>query len=287
MSFFHWSKSPDLNSIDGIRSISVPTKKEKQQHEVKDGMEYILQRKATEHKKDGRMDLAIECLKKSNELMPYSFFEYTREDYERLVKYLKQAKRFDEARQEEKKLDKMFGKELISKKSEAKFVRQKFHDAKELGTDLVEMSEHHPTCEKCAKYQGRVFSISGNDKRFPKLPQYALAHGKMHQGCRHTFYPFIYGLSASSYGHKDIITYSNRPFIDERTPEEKAEYEAMVQTIEEDKKSRNEYDWICENLPNIAPKSYGGYKKMKNSNSTNFQKLYRATRDAGYKQKVK
>lgn len=283
MGFFKWLRGPDLNSIDGIRSIPVPKSKEKNSHDVKDGMEYILQRKATEHKKNGNMDLAIECLKKSNELMPFSFFEYTRKDYERLVKYLKQAKRFDEARAEEKQLDKMFGKEQLSKSTESKFARQIFRNAKEIGTDLVEMSEHHPTCGECAKYQGRVFSISGKDKRFPKLPQYALSHGKLHQGCRHTFYPFIFGISNSAYGHDDIIAYSNRSFVDDRTPEEKLKYEAMIQVEEEEEKSRKDYDWICENLPDIAPKSFSGFRKMKNSNSANFQKLCQAMHNAGYK----
>jgi tetratricopeptide (TPR) repeat protein len=283
MRFSKWLRGPDLNSIDGIQSIPVPKTKEKSSHDVKDRMEYILQRKATEHKKNGRMDLAIECLKKSNELMPYSFFEYARKDYERLVKYLKLAKRFDEARAEEKQLDKMFGKEQLSKSAESKFARQIFRNAKEIGTDLVEMSEHHPTCGECTKYQGRVFSISGKDKRFPKLPQYALSHGKLHQGCRHTFYPFTYGISNSAYGHDDIIAYSNRPFVDDRTPEEKLKYEAMIQAKEEEEKSRKEYDWICENLPDIAPKSFSGFRRMKNSDSTNFQKLCQAAHNAGYK----
>lgn len=38
MSFFYWSRKPDLNLIDGIRSISVPTKKEKQPYEVWHGV---------------------------------------------------------------------------------------------------------------------------------------------------------------------------------------------------------------------------------------------------------
>ncbi|WP_027309351.1 phage minor capsid protein [Caloramator sp. ALD01] len=39
----------------------------------------------------------------------------------------------------------------------------------EAGIDLVKMTTHYPTCEKCAPLQGKVFSISGKDKRYPKL----------------------------------------------------------------------------------------------------------------------
>ena len=42
-------------------------------------------RKATEYKKAKNFELAIECLKKANELLEYSPFAYTRDNYERLV----------------------------------------------------------------------------------------------------------------------------------------------------------------------------------------------------------
>ena len=48
--------------------------------------------------------------------------------------------------------------------------------AKEYGTDLIEVSVHGSPCEECAKYQGRIYSISGNDKRFPKYPDWLLSN---------------------------------------------------------------------------------------------------------------
>lgn len=41
--------------------------------------------------------------------------------------------------------------------------------ATEYGSDLVQVSDHNTTCRICAEYEGKVFSISGNDKRFPPL----------------------------------------------------------------------------------------------------------------------
>lgn len=45
------------------------------------------------------------------------------------------------------------------------------------GHDLVRMTEHHPTCEICAVYQGRVYSVSGNDPRYPALYETAFSRG--------------------------------------------------------------------------------------------------------------
>lgn len=38
-----------------------------------------------------------------------------------------------------------------------------------LGYDLVQVSEHNSPCPLCAQYEGRVYSILGDDKRFPPL----------------------------------------------------------------------------------------------------------------------
>ncbi len=96
----------DFNSIEGIRSIPVPRyKKTICMKSPVNNIEYILQRRAVRHKKNGRIDLAIECLKKSNELMPYSDISYTIEDYQKLASYLEDDGRYEEALKELLKLD--------------------------------------------------------------------------------------------------------------------------------------------------------------------------------------
>ena len=57
----------------------------------------------------------------------------------------------------------------------------------ENGYDLVEMTTHYPTCEKCAMFQGRVYSLTGKDKRFPALMKTAFKSGyrNIHPNCRH------------------------------------------------------------------------------------------------------
>ena len=148
-------------------------------------------------------------------------------------------------------------------------------------TDLVEASSHGYTCALCSSLEGRVFSLSGRDKRFPKLPDEVKKYGGFHEGCRHSFSPFIYGIGNLVNG-QDPIEFSNRPYMDYRTPEEKEMYEAEVAKAEALAKARAEYEWICANLPDIAPKSLSGYSRMKNGNTANFQKLVEAAKSQGY-----
>jgi len=52
-------------------------------------------------------------------------------------------------------------------------------------TDLVQISTHNTNCEQCMDYEGKVFSVSGEDKRFPilnNIPPY-------HPRCLHLMYP--------------------------------------------------------------------------------------------------
>lgn len=60
------------------------------------------------------------------------------------------------------------------------------------GIDLVECDVVSPTCDSCAVYQGRVYSISGNDSRYPALYKTAFKSGYsiIHPNCRHSWSPY-------------------------------------------------------------------------------------------------
>lgn len=85
-----------------------------------------------------------------------------------------------------------------------------------LNTNLVVASYYFCCDSETAKYRGRVFCIDGKDRRFPKLTDDVLK-------CKLSFSPFIYGVSFFEvYTTKeDPIKFSNRPFVDDRTLEEK------------------------------------------------------------------
>ena len=261
----------DFQTLEGINSIKIPSYEPLQgMSSPVNNVEYILQRKATEHKKNGRMDLAIACLRKANEIFPHSNFSWSEKDYMRLVEYLKFDRQFDEAKKEEQKIKELFAQ--FNKEREA-------HDTKinsEVygNTDIVSTNETYFVCEKCAKYVKRYFSISGNSKKYPKLPEYLLHKSEEHKYCSITIYPVIDDISSPAWDYKgDFVKYCNRPFIDERTREQKIIFEKEVKEKEEIAKDKEFYDLIFEKFPEIAPKSFGGYRRMKVSNSENYKKL--------------
>lgn len=98
------------------------------------------------------------------------------------------------------------------------------------GLDLVFVNFVGITCEFCAKYQGRVYSISGNDSRFPKLelrPPY-------HAHCVHSISAWIEEYTPAD-EVKRMIAASNRPFADNRTEYNIRRYNA----IQRDKARKN------------------------------------------------
>lgn len=100
--------------------------------------------------------------------------------------------------------------------------------------------------------------------------------------CNLAFYTFFYGTDPTFTKASNAVRYSNRPFIDDRTSSEKQEYNNYITKQKTDIKDRQDYNWIWEHLPDIAPKSYGGYRNMKNQNSKNYQKLVAIAKEHGY-----
>ena len=52
--------------------------------------------------------------------------------------------------------------------------------------DLIEISKHAEACPICQPYEGKIFSLSGNDKKHGKAPELPI-----HPNCRHSYLPYI------------------------------------------------------------------------------------------------
>jgi hypothetical protein len=243
-------------------------------------IEYISQKKATEHKRNGRMDLAIACLRKANEIFPHSNFSWSKKDYLRLVEFLKQDRQFDEARKEEAKITTLFEQFEAERKKRDTILNKKIYG----DIDIVSTNETEFVCDECAKYTKRYFSISGKSKKYPKLPEYLLKDLPEHKYCGIVLYPVLDGVSEPAWNYKgDLVKYCNRPFVDERTKEQKELFEKEVKEKEEAAIDKEFYDLIFEKCPDIAPKSFSGYRRMKATNSSNYQKiLIEAEKRLGY-----
>ena len=265
-----------FDTIEQIQRIPVPKTNFECNCDFTQSVEYVLQRKATIYKQDGNLDLAIECLKKATEIMPYSPTLYSDSDYERLENYLKQARRFDEAREVNKKRNSNSATtSYISSLSYFNLVLQE--------AGAVEVFRNPNVCGDCARFHGRLYD-SNAAHGFPN-PEIMKKYLEVKRcDCSFAIFPFFYGISIPTDGNMSSLKKrSNRRFIDDRTKAEKIEFEKNIAEFEALSKDRKDYDWIWEFLPEIAPKSFGGYRNMKKRNSKNYQKLVKAAEDKGYK----
>lgn len=261
----------DLDSFEGINNI--PDRQEILHHfsegTFNNSILYRLQKKASEHKKNDNIELALACLEKSFNIMLSSDYFYG--DYaDRYVSYLKKYRYFSKAREIQAIID------GIEKDNTTSELDQVIENARRLGTDLLEADIPKPADAKTAIYRGRIYSISGNDTRFPKLPE-DIGETDI------SLYPFVYGISESQICKSGKeIEHSNRPFKDARSSSERKEFSEIQAAWAEREKNRTDYDWVWEHLPDIAPKTLSGYTKMKNSKSQNYQKLVKAAAEKGY-----
>lgn len=302
----------DFNSLEGIAAIPVrqdvprpPT------DSVTGAVYYYLRHKAHEHEEAGNIELAIACFKKSISLMRLRYGSaYGQEESYSFVRMLARNGYLEEAIQTKAETDYFYDANACQE-SLARF-QQIRKQAKELNTDLVIMSVHGSVCPECAKYQGRVFSLSGKNKIFPQLPNVIAATGSVHPGCSHTFFPYIhevtnpqldYTLSVhplenKSYG-KNIVAFSNRPFVDDRTAEYKQSALVVCEKRLEDttkKKQRDDtmiereyqkwqdnctFNWLQENFPDKCPKNVASFRRMRTQNTKNYQLIKRLAAEKG------
>jgi Phage minor capsid protein 2. len=95
---------------------------------------------------------------------------------------------------------------------------------KEFDIDLVQITKHYPTCELCAPLQGKVFSLSGKDKRYPKYDGVLVKIPK-HPNCRHVLVPYVRELDPDA---DETQRYSNTSLTeDPRSEKEKQDYKEM------------------------------------------------------------
>lgn len=302
----------DLTSSAGI--MSIPTKNPPKApfgDGVTGDIDYYLHSKAHIYEEDGKIDLAILCMKKSNAIRKLKYPAYGRETFYDLVKMLARNGRVEEAYTAKEEVDTFF--EAADANFTSAGIKRILAEAKAEHTDLLIMDPHGASCPECAKFQGRVFSISVTSKMFPKIPSVFFELGKIHPGCGHGFYPYIHGVTDPRLDYtlsfqtavkrkyrKDIIAFSNRPFVDDRLPEDIAraeeiaakaasDYERQQNYYEhmiEDEVKRSEeakaFEWLQQNLPAICPKSLSGFRRMKKQNTKNYQKIVAEARKLGY-----
>lgn len=73
-------------------------------------------------------------------------------------------------------------------------------------------------------------------------------------------------------------------FASETGTESAEDYQKrIIDPYIEEAHDREVYYWLLENIPQVAPKSFGGYRRIKNMNSTSFKQIVEEIEKRGYK----
>ena len=143
----------------------------------------------------------------------------------------------------------------------------------ENGYDLMKMSTHYPTCELCAPLQGRVYSISGNDARFPAISRaYRNGYRNVHPNCRHVMTPYIESLQEESELQADIEA-SNQPFEDPRPEVERNLYNKQQAQNRQARQDLYQYERYKARLGEEAPKTFSAFRRLKNKGGEPWEDL--------------
>ena len=268
-------KCYDFTTLKGIQSIPVPCK-EVNGNSPTGRVEYYLRGQCfNEYWKSGKYELAIACLMKAQELMFISDMIWRKDDFMRLVTALHDLGLHADARREEARIDKFFSKQDIRNEQ----LLGAIETAKKLHTDFIE-AVSEVCCEECAKYTGRLFSISGRGWKFPPIPKEFFNRSSGHNySCLH-FYAYKWGIDKKQDAQKKRL--KRKAYKDRRTKEEIERYNAVIRQKEEvelrERESRQnqaDFYWIQEYLPDICPKSVYSYVRMKNACNEKYLTLVR------------
>ncbi len=102
--------------------------------------------------------------------------------------------------------------------------------ADEMGSDLVEVTAHAGARPEHQIWQGKIFSRSGTHPKYPDFVSstgYGTGPGLCGWNCRHSFFPFIEGISEPAYNKSDLKDYEAKKYT--FSGQAMTEYEATQQ----------------------------------------------------------
>lgn len=149
-----------FSSAEDVESIS-----------INDNISNELRRSATILKHNDRLDLAIACLRKANEIddaIGTIGITVSEKDYLRLVNYIKLSGNDELAMQEETAIYKKHPEFIDKRYSNLPRITSCIAQASQY-TDYVLLTTNSH-CKYCSKYNKQVYSISGNSSKFPQIP---------------------------------------------------------------------------------------------------------------------
>lgn len=151
----------------------------------------------------------------------------------------------------------------------------------EAGVNLVYVTGRVPTCGVCAAYREQVFSIDGEDKRFPHVNVYDIF--PLHPNCECRIRPYVIEYKKQSEINKAIknAKYFN-PDIDPRAQKQKDAYKKDQNDKRIARQEDKDYVIMRGLLGDKAPKNIGAYRNIKRNNPSKFEEFKKMMRGEPY-----
>ncbi len=225
----------DLTSYEDLGKIETPDFQGS--YDTTSSLDYVLRMCASNYRNKGQNHLSISILAIATKMMIYSKISWSSKDFKRIVYWLIEDGRQEEADDWEKFID---HSELVLNKTDLSRVAKKQYDELIQNYDLVAFISLSPIiCETCAKYSGRIFSTRNNSP-FAPLPDIFHESTLFHTICNSQLVPY-YG-QAIYYKGKEISSDERMygSYLDTRTEIEKDAYEKRRKQYEEAKKAEME-----------------------------------------------
>lgn len=269
----------DLMDLDSIHSIEMPVYEQDAAIGVTGSLEHVLNK----HLPTGDDKIDLQILRVYTMLLKHSYWVYGDKDWYRLPKKLYELGDFEKGDSLLEQIE-QYRPKISNTPLKRKNLREFVEDNRKVfNGDLIEIQASYTRCELCARYAGRIYSVNGEDKRFPKCPEWIIQKGGIcDNGCGSAIFPFFYSdvstimVYREKYGSVDMVNvdpvvHSNRPFTDNRNDAEIERYNKLqMQREEEALKSKYymlNYRNFCYgriNDPQNTPKSFSAYmRKLK------------------------
>lgn len=148
----------------------------------------------------------------------------------------------------------------------------------ESGVDTYRVTGNTPTCHQCAPLRGIVFTSNPNNTDFTYMAHEDILR---HPNCQCSFYPVVIEYEAEE--QLDKFKEESKAFDpneDTRSKHMRDEYERDQDRKRRRNDEKKQYARYKAVLGDDAPKTLGGFRRSKKSNSDNFKKLMKDYREA-------
>lgn len=142
----------------------------------------------------------------------------------------------------------------------------------EVGNEYYSIHGAYDTCDECAAYRDIIFTMTGDDDRFPYLdPKEAIP---FHPNCKCGIRPeLIDNLSGSEIERLSKQGATFNPDVDKRTKAQRKAYDNDQTAKRKAREELKQYNNIVARLGKEAPKTLGAFRRMKRAKSKGYREL--------------